>query len=314
MDKIKTKDEINALCYRATVLDDAEAQYLLGRHFYVGDSEYIAEDKAKAVEWCIKAAEQGHVIAQCSLAHCYYNGNGIAKDKAKAVEWYTKAAEQGYADAQYRLANCYYRGNGVDKDILKAKYLYSKVEPSSGFYKDAQEKLKLIETEIAVMNRTKVFISYSHRDEKYFDELVGFLKSLKFAGIEIWHDKMIQPGDKWREEIREYMSKTKVAILMMSNAFLTSDFVRNEELPELLRAAEEEQATIMWIPVGPYIESSAVITGENGDRIDITEYQAVCAPKRSLKSISDEHERDTIYVKLCNDIERCFKKEKVGVE
>ena len=34
---------------------------------------------------------------------CYEYGNGVVMDKAKAVEWYTKAAEQGHADAQDNL-------------------------------------------------------------------------------------------------------------------------------------------------------------------------------------------------------------------
>jgi len=342
LDKIKTIDEIKDLCFRAVSLGDAEAQYLLGRHFDIGDSEYVAKDYVKAVEWYTKAAEQGHAIAQFNLGICYYNGEGVAKDYVKAAEWYTKAAEQGHAEAQNNLGYCYYNGEGIDKDYVKAAEWYTKaaeqghaeaqnnlgycyywgrsvgkdyVKAVEWFTKaaeqgdeDAKEKLKLIETKIAAMDRTKVFISYSHKDKKYFDELVEYFEALKLNGIEIWHDKMIQPGNKWREEIREYMSKTKVAVLMMSHAFLTSDFVRNTELPELLRAAEEEQATIMWLPVGVYNKSITVITGENGDKIDITEYQAVCDPNKPLKNISDEHEREIIYNKLCDEIIRCFNK------
>ena len=58
-------------------------------------------DKAEAVKWYRKAAEQGHSDAQNNLGACYDEGDGVAVDKAEAVKWYRKAAEQGHSDAQY---------------------------------------------------------------------------------------------------------------------------------------------------------------------------------------------------------------------
>ncbi len=43
----------------------------------------------------LKAAEQGESTAQYYLAVCYYKGDGITQDYAQAVEWFLKAAEQG---------------------------------------------------------------------------------------------------------------------------------------------------------------------------------------------------------------------------
>jgi len=40
-------------------------------------------------------AEQGNVDAQYILGVCYQYGDGVGKDEKKAVEWYMKAAEQG---------------------------------------------------------------------------------------------------------------------------------------------------------------------------------------------------------------------------
>ena len=37
---------------------------------------------------------------QCRIGNCYAEGKVVAKDKAEAVRWYRKAADQGYADAQ----------------------------------------------------------------------------------------------------------------------------------------------------------------------------------------------------------------------
>ena len=44
--------------------------------------EKFAKDKAEAVKWFSKAAEQGHAVAQYNLGECYLNGCGVAKDEA----------------------------------------------------------------------------------------------------------------------------------------------------------------------------------------------------------------------------------------
>ncbi len=54
-----------------------------------------ARDPKKGVEWCRKAADQGHDEAQYNLGLCYVNGDGVAKDVAEAEKWFRKAAAQG---------------------------------------------------------------------------------------------------------------------------------------------------------------------------------------------------------------------------
>jgi len=105
------------------------------------------------------------------------------------------------------------------------------------------------------------------------------------------------------------MSKAKVAILMVSQAFLVSAFIRNEELPELLSAAEKEHATIMWIPVSASNVDSTFIEVNKGDekgkKICIADYQAAGDPAKPLRSLS-KHKRDEIYLKLQKDVKECF--------
>ena len=54
------------------------------------------EDKTE--QWR-KAAERGDAEAQYWLGRCYYFGEGVAWDRAEAVKWFRKAAEQGDASA-----------------------------------------------------------------------------------------------------------------------------------------------------------------------------------------------------------------------
>ena len=49
------------------------------------------------------AAKQRNMYAQYNLGVCYENGRGVNINKAKAVEWYQKAANQGYENAKTAL-------------------------------------------------------------------------------------------------------------------------------------------------------------------------------------------------------------------
>jgi len=72
------------------------------------------------VNWCHKAAEQGHAIAQSALGVSYYYGQGVPQDYAEGVKWYSKAAEQGDATAQFALGKAYDHGEGVPQDYVQA--------------------------------------------------------------------------------------------------------------------------------------------------------------------------------------------------
>ena len=63
----------------------------------------------RAEQWR-KAAEQGDAKAQYYLGHCYNMGEGVAQDKAEAVKWYRKAAEQGLEVAELVLKRLEQRG------------------------------------------------------------------------------------------------------------------------------------------------------------------------------------------------------------
>jgi hypothetical protein len=73
-----------------------------------------------------------------------------------------------------------------------------------------------------------VFLSYSHKDEVWKDRLKTHLGVLD---LETWDDRRIEAGANWFEEIQDAMAHASVAVLLISADFLTSRFIRGEEVP-----------------------------------------------------------------------------------
>lgn len=116
-----------------------EANYRLGCFYNYGYGTEI--DLAKAKEYYVKAAQDGHVEA---LFHCArFAADGIAckKDPEKTFEYAKKAADRGSENAKGLLARCYSEGIGVEKDkSMGDKLRFEKKE--SLYYIDGYELLK----------------------------------------------------------------------------------------------------------------------------------------------------------------------------
>jgi hypothetical protein len=81
-----------------------------------------------------------------------------------------------------------------------------------------------------------LFISYSHKDEAFKDELVIMLASLQRRGIiDTWQDRRIEPGSEWFRAIKNAMNECQIALLLVSGDFLASEFITGNELPDLFQ-------------------------------------------------------------------------------
>lgn len=143
--------------------------------------------------------------------------------------------------------------------------------------------------------RVNIFISYSHADEKWLGRLKKHLKVLaKYSGnIEYWEDTKLRGGDKWREEITKAIGNANVAVLLVSTDFLASDFISSDELPPILRKAEEDGTRILSLIVSPceFIDS------------ELGEFQAINDPERTLADLgTDEAAIDRVFLELNKNI------------
>lgn len=130
------------------------------------------------------------------------------------------------------------------------------------------------------MEKVNIFISYSHEDAKWLKMLKKHLKVLsKYSDdIDYWEDTRLKGGDKWKDEIAKAIERANVAILLVSTDFLASDFISNNELPPLLKKAEDSGARILPLIVSP----CAYADSELGD------FQAVNSPDKTLADIAND--------------------------
>jgi len=71
--------------------------------FYNGVSAYRARNFNEAVDWFLQAAEAGDVEAQFLLGRMHYDGNSLTVNLVTAYMWFDIAAERGMrVGARYR--------------------------------------------------------------------------------------------------------------------------------------------------------------------------------------------------------------------
>ena len=93
-----------------------------------------------------------------------------------------------------------------------------------------------------------VLISYAHGDEKLKDELRKHLSMLKRQGfISEWHDRAIDAGADWSNEIDRHLESAKIILLLISPDFLASDYCYNIEMKRAMERHDRREACVVPI-------------------------------------------------------------------
>jgi len=89
-------------------------------------------------------------------------------------------------------------------------------------------------------HKIRIFVSYSHLDSRYLDkgELLDLLRGIE--DTEFWTDRAITGGDLWDGVIQDEIKKAHIALVLISQFFLDSGYVKSSELPMFLQKAEQE--------------------------------------------------------------------------
>ncbi len=97
-----------------------------------------------------------------------------------------------------------------------------------------------------------VFVSYSHGDKAWKDRLVRHLEVLEFEGVvDVWDDRRINAGDDWRPEIAQAIERAAVAVLIVSPDFLTSPFIREQELTSIFERRSRQDLRVVPLIARP---------------------------------------------------------------
>ena len=135
------------------------------------------------------------------------------------------------------------------------------------------------------MPRNLIFFSYSHQDIKWLNELKKMLSPWVHANqlsISLWDDTKITPGTLWRQEIDTALNSASVAVLLVSDNFLASEFIRENELPPLLEASRKEGLSLLWVYVSACLYKYTEIADYQSAQTKIFPLDLLNKPRRKL--------------------------------
>ncbi|MBW8876114.1 MAG: toll/interleukin-1 receptor domain-containing protein [Acidobacteria bacterium] len=141
-----------------------------------------------------------------------------------------------------------------------------------------------------------VFLSYSHTDREWFKKLKRALWPLQGLNIHLWSDEDISPGQTWHDLILTKVSDASAALLLVSKAFLKSEFIREYELRRFLSRAEDpsgEPFLLLWIPLA---NRKTIEIDHLGSRV--LEFQALLDPRKPLHKLKGKKVVATTLSKL----------------
>ena len=145
-----------------------------------------------------------------------------------------------------------------------------------------------------IEEKKQIFLSYSHQDTQMKDKIITHLNALKYHGINCWIDDNIRLGEKWNNKIEVAINKSQVFILLVSKKFLSSDFIRDRELPEI-----KKRKNTLIIPV--------LLNDCSWDLIECIEERQMI-PKNAIPLSSiNEHEYDKIFGGLVKRVSDHYK-------
>jgi hypothetical protein len=97
-----------------------------------------------------------------------------------------------------------------------------------------------------------VFLSYSHKDARFRDELETHLSLLKRQGIiASWHDQNISAGTEWEHEIDTYLNTADIILLLVTPNFLASEYCYSIEMVRAMERHEARKARVIPIILRP---------------------------------------------------------------
>nr|BBH93788.1 hypothetical protein KTA_19870 [Thermogemmatispora argillosa] len=98
----------------------------------------------------------------------------------------------------------------------------------------------------------KLFYVYAREDRPFLERLEQHLALLQRQGLLVtWHDGALLPGSDWRRSIREQLEQAQLILLLISPAFMASDYCYGVEMQRALERQRRGQAQVVPILLRP---------------------------------------------------------------
>lgn len=150
----------------------------------------------------------------------------------------------------------------------------------------AQEWRPTPQTSVDRIRRT-IFVSYSQRDAPYREMLRTALRPiLREEQDSLWDDQCLVPGERWSDEIEGALNRARMAILLVSQNFLASEFITRREVPELLASAVRGGCRLLCLHVSSNTWDLRTWS-IGGTPTALSEFQALNDPRRPLDALSE---------------------------
>jgi hypothetical protein len=137
-----------------------------------------------------------------------------------------------------------------------------------------------------------IFVSYAREDAKWLDpgyrfNLVPFLAdSLRRYSVTFWLDKGLKPGDEFMRHIEAGIDQAGIALLIVSQNFLNSEFIETREMSHIARRAAVGKMIVVPVlvehcnwPDNPFLANWQMIP-TSGPLIEYTESEPKWAKVR----------------------------------
>ena len=183
-------------------------------------------------------------MAQLALQHAAPPGDDVWKT-ATVAEAYLYLGRIAEAVAEYRrLVTLEAEPWKHQSSSLQASHIAAKLGNRA-----LGEELEAIFTPGA-KRVNRIFVSYSHKDREWLERfkvmVTPYLRSAE-TELDLWEDTRLQAGQQWDVEIRKALQQAGVVVALVSAGFLASSYVMDNELPAMIKAADEGGLRLLWV-------------------------------------------------------------------
>lgn len=104
------------------------------------------------------------------------------------------------------------------------------------------------------MRTIEIFCCYARKDQQLLNDLKAHLMPMQRSGhIRIWADTDIDAGEDWEKEIDTHLNTAQIILLLISPAFIASEYCYGKEMTRAMERHEAGGTQILPIILRPVL-------------------------------------------------------------